>query len=177
MIITRSIAVTMWSRLLSVLSLLALLGKLPLSSGQTLSSCSATAFFQVVGNSASCTTSAPQGTHYNCGSLQSALDFISASDVTLEQNCQVVLINPGLHTLTRNVTIRRSVLILGNNSKVNFVLDKRLLAALTTTDPIAVLSFRDSIHVSIEGVVFSGSPGFIQIENVTDVSVIKSTFR
>ena len=169
----------LWTGFLTSLFLLVLPGTLPCSSGHAKSPCRATAYLQVVGNSApaaGCTTSVPQEPYYNCGSLQSALEFMSASDTT-DQNCTVLVISPGLHTLTRNISIRRSVLIRGNNSLVNFVIDKQLLEALTHVDPIAVLSFEDSLYVSIEGVRFSGSPGFIQLENVTDVSLIKSTFR
>lgn len=172
-------ASTMFSRtsVLTDLGLCFLLvSLLPCDHGETESFCNATASLHTVGESDVCVSTLSEGNHYNCSSLQSALEFLTSLD-TDEFNCTAVELSPGVHILTRNTTIRQNVMIRGRDSQVDFMLEERLLTSLSPIDPIAVISFESSNHVYIEGVVFGGSPGFIQIENVTEVTIFKTTFR
>ena len=117
-------------------------------------------------------------TQYECGSLQSALDFVAlVGDTTNDQSCTVVLVPSGVHTLKQNVTISKNVIIRGSRgTTVTFNFSSDLLQVASVRQ-IAVLSVKNTHQVSIENIVFEDSPGYIEIVNVTEIDIIDSSFR
>ena len=117
-------------------------------------------------------------TQYECGSLQSALDFVAlVGDTTNDQSCTVVLVPSGVHTLKQNVTISKNVIIRGSRgTTVTFNFSSDLLQVASVRQ-IAVLSLKNTHQVSIENIVFEDSPGYIEIVNVTEIDIIDSSFR
>ena len=113
---------------------------------------------------------------YECGSFQSALDFVAlVGDTTNDQSCTVVLVPSGVHTLKQNVTISKNVIIRGSRgTRVTFNFSSDLLASVRQ---IAVLSLKNTHQVSIENIVFENSPGYIEIVNVTEIDILDSSFR
>ena len=112
-----------------------------------------------------------------CGSLQSALELVTLVDHN-EQDCTVVEIVSGVHNLTRTVTIDNNVFIRGRGASTGVLFDLDLSeAGYSSVDPIPILLAHHSRVFSIEGVVFHGSPGFIQIHNVTEILIQDCTFR
>ena len=128
----------------------------------------------VTGNSSAaavCVT--VSNTRHDCGNLQSALDFVAHAPN--KQNCTVVQVPSGVHTLKQNVTISKNVIIRGSRgTKVTFKFSSDLLQSI---DQIAVLSLKNCHQVSIENIVFEDSPGYIEIVNVTEISILDSSFR
>ena len=87
---------------------------------------------------------------YECGNLQSALDFVARAPN--KQNCTVVQVPSGVHTLKQNVTISKNVIIRGSRgTKVTFKFSSDLLLSI---DQMAVLSLKNCHQVSIENIVF-----------------------
>ena len=112
-----------------------------------------------------------------CGSLQSALELVALDDQK-EQDCTAVEIAFGDHNLTRTVTIDNNVFIRGRGASTGVFFDLNLSeAGYSSVDPIPVLLAHHSRVFGIEGVVFHGSPGFIQIHNVTQILIQDCTFR
>ena len=112
-----------------------------------------------------------------CGSLQSALELVALSDQN-ELDCTVVEIVSGVHNLTRTVTIDSNVFIRGRGASTGVFFDLDLSeAGFSSVDPIPVLLAHHSSVFSIECVAFHGSPGFIQIHNVTEILIQDCTFR
>ena len=134
----------------------------------------ATTTVLVTGNSSTVTFCvAVSNTRYECGNLQSALDFVARAPN--KQNCTVVQVPSGVHTLKQNVTISKNVIIRGSRgTKVTFKFSSDLLPSI---DQIAVLSLKNAHQVSIENIVFEDSPGYIEIVNVTDIYILDSSFR
>lgn len=120
-----------------------------------------------------------QWKRHHCGSLQTALE-LAARMKTAQRSCTLVEIGSGMHTLTQNVTVTNNVILRGSSSRdtrVNFNLDRDILASKSLTEPIPVLSFQNTQIVSIENVIFDGSPGFIDIQSIGELYVNGSTFR
>lgn len=121
---------------------------------------------------------AGQGTRYECGSLQSALELVANADNTDDDGCTLIEMRPGVHSLHRNVSITRNVVIRGSSgTQVMFNIHPSLLAGFSPIEPLPLLSFKHAHQVHIEGVAFSNSPGFIQIENVTEITLVNLSFR
>ena len=120
---------------------------------------------------------AGQGRRYQCGSLQIALELVANAD-NADDGCMLIEMHPGVHSLYRNVSITRNVVIRGSSgTQVMFNIHPSLLAELSPIEPLPLLSFKHAHQVHIEGVAFSDSPGFIQIENVTEITLVNLTFR
>ena len=112
-----------------------------------------------------------------CGSLQSALELVALDDQN-ELDCTVVEIVSGVHNLTSTVTIDNNVFIRGRGASTGVFFDLDLSeAGYSSVDPIPVLLAHHSRVFSVEGVVFHGSPGFVQIHNVTEILIQESTFK
>ena len=144
-------------------------------SGCVTGACSTTTTVLVTRNNTVATCVAREKS-YECGSLQSALDFVAlVGDTTNDQSCTVVLVPSGVHTLKQNVTISKNVVIRGSRGTiVTFNFSSDLLASVRQ---LAVLSLKNTYQVSIENIVFENSPGYIEIVNVTRIYLTKSTFR
>ena len=106
--------------------------------------------------------------------MWSALDLLAQTDdTTNEQSCTGVQVPSGVHTLKRNVTISKNVIIRGSRgTKVTLKFSSDLLPSI---DQIAVLSLKNCHQVSIVNIVFEDSPGYIEIVNVTSIHLTRQT--
>ena len=106
-----------------------------------------------------------------------SLELVALDDQK-EQDCTAVEIAFGDHNLTRTVTIDNNVFIRGRGASTGVFFDLDLSeAGYSSVDPIPVLLAHHSRVFGIEGVVFHGSPGFIQIHNVTEILIQDCTFK
>ena len=155
--------------------LFVLLASRPRATDSTTSICNVTRHVTTTGQTSLECVSVNQDKGYECGSLQAALELAARTD-SIGTSCTFVDIGPGLHTLSRRLTLTSDVVIRGSSgSHVLFQLDVPAHASLI--DPLPALRFKDSRLVTIEGVLFNGSRGYIEIENVEEINVINSTFR
>lgn len=154
--------------------LFVLLTSRPRATDSTTSVCNVTRHVATTGQTSLECVSVNQDKGYECGSLQAALELAARTNSI--GTCTLVDVGPGLHTLSRRLTLTSDVVIRGSSgSHVLFQLDVPAHASLI--DPLPALRFKDSRLVTIEGVVFNGSRGYIEIENVEEINVINSTFR
>ena len=151
-----------------------LLGSRPRATKATNSVCNITRHVVTTGTSLEC-VSVNQDKGYECGSLQAALELAAQTD-SIGTSCTLVDIGPGVHKLSQRFTLTSDVVIRGSSgTQVLFQLD--VPANASAIDPLPSLRFKDSHLVTIEEVVFNGSRGYIEIENVEEINVINSTFR
>ena len=147
----------------------------PRATDSTTSVCNVTRHVATTGQTYLECVSVNQDKGYECGSLQAALELAARND-SIGTSCTLVDVGPGLHTLSRRLTLTSDVVVRGSSgSHVLFQLDVPTNASLI--DPLPALRFKDSHLVTIEGVVFNGSRGYIEIENVEEINVVNSTFR
>lgn len=114
---------------------------------------------------------------YTCGNLQKV--FLLLGNDSDNDTCSVITIAAGEHFITQPISFNRSIVLcgIGDKSKITFRDIINSSSTPANLDPIPVFTFRDTSYISINSLTFTNSPGFISIENITEVIITNTVFR